>query len=178
MSGGFETVFATAIAGIGFLASPGGQDYQSQMYDDILNVYQTPEEAFTRAVSEEKSEFVAAFVREVLRFYPPLHFLPPRQTFKDFEYHGSTIPKGLMVFMNAQAINHGVYAVRAGPIRLANSFKILQLMVQTPTSSDHRDGLKTPLDPKCRPRITFHSAPVLGRALPSTFPIEYCTRYS
>lgn len=107
MSGGFETIFATAIAGIGFLASPDGQKVQHKMYEDIIEIYGTPEKAFQRAVSEERSQHVASFVREVLRFYPPLHLLPPRQTFKSFQYKNSFIPKGLLVFMNAQAINHG-----------------------------------------------------------------------
>lgn len=113
MSGGFETVFATAIIGIGFLASPGGQPIQLSAFADIKNSYKTPQEAFERSVLEEKSKYVAAFVREVLRFYPPLHLLPPRQTYREFDYHGSKIPKGVLVYMNAQAINHD--KVKYGP---------------------------------------------------------------
>lgn len=108
MSGGFETVFATAIIGIGLLASPAGQAIQRSAYADIISYYGTPQEAFSRAVSEEKSPYIVAFVKEVLRFYPPLHLLPPRQTYQDFDYHGSKIPKGVLVYMNAQAINHGM----------------------------------------------------------------------
>ncbi|KUJ16402.1 cytochrome P450 [Mollisia scopiformis] len=106
MSGGFETVFATAIIGIAFLASPAGEAAQKSAHADITSNYSTPQEAFERAALEEKSPYIAAFVREVLRFYPPLHLLPPRQTYQEFEYHGSKIPKGVLVYMNAQAINH------------------------------------------------------------------------
>lgn len=107
MSGGFETVYSTAIVGIGMLASPEGQIMQHQAYNDIMKSYKTVEEAFEKGVTEERSEYVRAFVREVLRFYPPLKLLPPRQTYRDFTYNGSKIPKGILVYMNAQAINRG-----------------------------------------------------------------------
>lgn len=107
VSGGFETTFASAIAGIGLLASPEGQNIQQHAYDDIMSVYTTPEEAYRLSVSEEKSKYVAAFVKEVLRHYPPLHLMVPRQVYRDFEYNGSRIPKGVMILANAQAINHG-----------------------------------------------------------------------
>jgi phenylacetate 2-hydroxylase len=107
MSGGFETVFATAIIGIGLLASAEGQSIQQRGYDDIMSVYGSVEDAFQQSISEEKSTYVTAFAREVLRFYPPLHLLPARQTYQEFEYNGATIPKGVLVYMNAQAINHG-----------------------------------------------------------------------
>jgi len=107
MSGGFETVFASAIIGIGVLASPEGQAIQQRAYDNIMSVYPSVEEAFEHAISEDKSNYIVAFVREVLRFYPPLHLLPPRQTYQEFNYNRCTIPKGVLVYMNAQAINHG-----------------------------------------------------------------------
>ncbi|TID25936.1 Phenylacetate 2-hydroxylase [Venturia nashicola] len=106
VSGGFETTFASAIAGIGLLASPEGQSIQKRAYDDIMSVYAKPEEAYRQSVCEEKSEYVAAFVKEVLRHYPPLHLMVPRQVYRDFEYRGAHIPKGVMILTNAQAINH------------------------------------------------------------------------
>lgn len=107
MSGGFETVLATAIAGIAYLASPEGQAAQVTAYKDIIDGYGSVEAAFQQAVTDEKSPYVAAFVRETLRYYPPLHILPPRQTYQDFEWNGVKIPKGVMVLTNAQAVNHG-----------------------------------------------------------------------
>ncbi|EXJ83385.1 hypothetical protein A1O1_07007 [Capronia coronata CBS 617.96] len=105
MSGGFETVFSTSIITIGMLSTPAGQLMQQKAYDDIMSVYQTPEEAFEQCLSEEKSSYIAALVKEALRFYPPLKLLPARQTYKEFVYNGSVIPKGVLIYVNAQAAN-------------------------------------------------------------------------
>ncbi|TPX09751.1 uncharacterized protein E0L32_009090 [Thyridium curvatum] len=105
MSGGFETIFSTAIIAIGVLASPAGQAIQQQAYDDIMSVYDTPEDAFERCLTEERSPYIMALVKESLRFFPPLKLLPARQTYKEFEYNGATIPKGVLVYINAQAAN-------------------------------------------------------------------------
>jgi phenylacetate 2-hydroxylase len=107
MSGGFETIFSTAIIAIGILSTSEGQSMQQRAYEDILSVYDTPEEAFELCVTEEKCAYVTALVKEALRFYPPLKLLPARQTYKDFVYQGAVIPKGVLVYMNAQAINRG-----------------------------------------------------------------------
>ncbi|OKL55956.1 hypothetical protein UA08_08651 [Talaromyces atroroseus] len=107
MSGGFETVFATAIAGLAFLASPEGQVVQQKAYQDIVESYGSVEAAFEKAVDEERSKYTAAFVKETLRHYPPLHLLPPRQTYQDFAWkNGIKVPKGLMILINCQAANH------------------------------------------------------------------------
>jgi phenylacetate 2-hydroxylase len=107
MSGGFETLFSTAIITIGFLSSPDGQSVQQKAYDDILRVYDSIEEAFELSITEERSVYVSALVKEALRFYPPLKLLPARQTYKDFVYQGSHIPKGVIIYVNAQAVNRG-----------------------------------------------------------------------
>lgn len=106
MSGGFETILATAIAGIAYLASPEGQATQEKAYLEMIGISGNVEAAFQQAVETESSPYVAAFVRETLRHYPPLHILPPRQTYQGFEWHGARIPKGVMVLVNAQAANH------------------------------------------------------------------------
>ncbi|GKZ30915.1 hypothetical protein AbraIFM66950_010652 [Aspergillus brasiliensis] len=105
MSGGFETVFSTAIIAIGILSTRQGQLMQDKAYDDILSAYNSPEEAFELCVSEEKCAYVSSIVKESLRFYPPLKLLPARQTFKDFTYQGAVIPKGVLIYLNAQAAN-------------------------------------------------------------------------
>lgn len=107
MSGGFETLYATTVATIGFLSSAEGQVVQEKAYKDLVANYTSVVEAFQHAVDEEKSPYVIALVREALRFYPPLKLLPPRQTFKEFEYQGARIPKGILIYVNAQAINRG-----------------------------------------------------------------------
>ncbi|KAL1859421.1 hypothetical protein Plec18170_002537 [Paecilomyces lecythidis] len=119
MSGGFETIFSTAIITIGFLSSVEGQAIQKKAYDDILSIYGTPENAFEACITEEKCIYVSALVKEALRFYPPLKLLPARQTYKDFVYQGSHIPKGVLIYVNAQAANRdtNVYGPDAGQFK-------------------------------------------------------------
>ncbi|KAL4791874.1 cytochrome P450 [Aspergillus venezuelensis] len=105
MSGGFETIFSTAIITVGILSTPEGQDIQRKAYEDIMALYDTPEEAFERCLLEEKSPYIMGLVKEALRFYPPLKLLPARQVYKGFEYQGAVVPKGLLVYINAQAAN-------------------------------------------------------------------------
>ncbi|OQV03852.1 hypothetical protein CLAIMM_08840 [Cladophialophora immunda] len=105
ISGGFETIFSTAIITIGVLATNAGQKIQERAYKDILDAYATPEEAFEQAVDEEKCPYISGLVKEALRFYPPLKLLPARQTYKQFVYHGVTVPDGVLLYVNAQAVN-------------------------------------------------------------------------
>jgi phenylacetate 2-hydroxylase len=107
MSGGFETLYSTAIITIGMLSTPEGQQIQKRAYEDIMSHYDTPEEAFENCLTEEKSKYIIGLVKEALRFYPPLKLLPARQTYKDFVYQGSTIPKGVLIYLNTQAVNRG-----------------------------------------------------------------------
>ncbi|KAL3489963.1 cytochrome P450 [Aspergillus germanicus] len=105
MSGGFETIFSTAIITVGILSSAEGQEIQRKAYDDIMSIYDTPEQAFKLCLVEEKCHYIMGLVKEALRFYPPLKLLPARQVYKEFEYQGAQIPKGLLVYINAQAAN-------------------------------------------------------------------------
>lgn len=107
MSGGFETLFSTAIITIGMLASSEGQSMQQKAYEDIMGVYESPEEAFDLCATKEKSPYIVALVKEALRFYPPLKLLPARQVYKDFIWQGAKIPKGVLFYVNAQAANRG-----------------------------------------------------------------------
>lgn len=107
MSGGFETIFSTAIIATGVLASPQGRIIQEKAYKDIMDVYNRPEQAFELCITEEKSTYVVALVKESLRCYPPHKLLPARQVYKDFIYKGAMIPKGLLVYINTQAVNFG-----------------------------------------------------------------------
>ncbi|TVY48400.1 Phenylacetate 2-hydroxylase [Lachnellula occidentalis] len=109
MSGGFETIYSTAIITIGMLSTLQGQSMQQEAYEDIMKVYDTPADAFNLCLTEEKSPYVMGLVKEALRFFPPLKLLPARQTFTEFVYQGATIPKGVLVYMNTQAINRGMF---------------------------------------------------------------------
>ncbi|KAK6214286.1 hypothetical protein LQW54_004512 [Pestalotiopsis sp. IQ-011] len=105
MSGGFETVFSTAIIATGVLATVQGQTIQQKAYEDILSVYDSPEDAFERCITDEKSSYVAAMVKETLRCYPPHKILPARQVYQDFEFGGFTVPKGVLIYVNNQAVH-------------------------------------------------------------------------
>jgi phenylacetate 2-hydroxylase len=113
VSGGFETLATTSLAGLGYLASEEGLEMQEKAYKAIMDVYKTPEDAWEKAISEETVPYVVALVREMLRHYAALPILPPRQTMSSFNWRGTMVPKGLSVYMNAQAINHDPLAYGA-----------------------------------------------------------------
>ncbi|KAH8650482.1 cytochrome P450 [Ilyonectria robusta] len=119
MSGGFETVYSTLIITIGILSTEAGQLIQEKAYQDIMNAYDSPQMAFEQCLLEEKSTYVVALVKEALRFYPPLKILPARQVYKAFSYEGANIPKGLLVYINTQAVNFdkGTYGPDADQFR-------------------------------------------------------------
>ncbi|EMR68162.1 putative cytochrome p450 protein [Eutypa lata UCREL1] len=106
VSGGFETIATTMLAGLGWLASPEGQNVQQKVYDDLLNTYSDVETAWESVLVEEKSEYTVALYKEMLRYFAAMQLPPPRQTMKEFQWNGITIPKGVSVYMNVQAINH------------------------------------------------------------------------
>ncbi|KAL1640009.1 hypothetical protein SLS58_007435 [Diplodia intermedia] len=107
VSGGFETLATTGIAGLGFLSSDEGQEVQRKAYDAIMEAYGGDVgEAWEGCLREEKVGYVVALVREMLRYYCAIQLLPPRQTFREMEYEGVRIPKGVAVYVNAQAVNH------------------------------------------------------------------------
>ncbi|EXJ91444.1 hypothetical protein A1O1_04556 [Capronia coronata CBS 617.96] len=106
VSGGFETVAATGLAGFGYLSSPEGQETQEKAFKAIMEVYPDPEQAWEACLKEEQVQYVVALVREMLRYYPAIPLLPPRQTCKEFEWQGVKIPSNVALYQNAQAINH------------------------------------------------------------------------
>lgn len=106
VSGGFETLATSTLACISMLSTKEGQLIQEKAYQDILAHHGSAEAAWDECLFEEKSPYVVALAREGLRYYCPIPFLPPRQTFRDFNYHGVQIPQGLTVHVNAQSVNH------------------------------------------------------------------------
>lgn len=123
VSGGFETLATTGIAGLGFMSTDEGQHVQQKAYDAIMSVYASAEEAWEKCLVEENVEYVVALVREMLRYYCAIQLLPLRQTFKEMEYNGVRIPKGVTVYMNAQAINHGQCSERNGQDEITDGQK-------------------------------------------------------
>ncbi|KAJ9645600.1 hypothetical protein H2204_001181 [Knufia peltigerae] len=110
VSGGFETLSTTGLAGLGYLSSSQGQDIQARAFKGIMEVYSSPEQAWSDCLQEERVPYIVALVREMLRYYAAIQLLPPRQTCKDFEWNGVKIPSKVAVYQNAQAINHDTMA--------------------------------------------------------------------
>ncbi|KAH8802434.1 phenylacetate 2-hydroxylase [Xylogone sp. PMI_703] len=106
ISGGFETVATTSTAGMAALITPSGEEIQEKAYEDLLSVYGTAEDAWEQCVTDERSPYLVALVREMLRYFAAVPLLPPRQTERKFSWNGVEVPKGVSVFLNAQAINH------------------------------------------------------------------------
>lgn len=106
VSGGFETVATTGLACLGLLATPEGQAIQDRAYKDLMSCHDSIQDVWETSIAEEKSPYVVALVREMLRYFAAIQFLPPRQTMKEFTWQGVRIPKGVTVIQNAQAINH------------------------------------------------------------------------
>lgn len=107
MSGGFETISSTVIITLGALSTPWGQEIQNKAYTDMIGAYGSHEKAFEQCLLEEKSQYVSGLVKEALRFYPPHKILPARQVHIDFTYAGATIPQGMLIYINNQAVNFG-----------------------------------------------------------------------
>ncbi|KAG9768428.1 cytochrome P450, partial [Aureobasidium melanogenum] len=106
VSGGFETLSTTGLAGLGYLSSSQGQHIQAKAFKAIMEVYSSPEEAWSDCLQEERVPYIVALVREMLRYYAAIQLLPPRQTCKEFEWNGVRIPTKVAVYQNAQAVNH------------------------------------------------------------------------
>lgn len=180
VSGGFETLATTGIAGLGFLSTDDGQAVQQKAYESIMDAYDgNVEEAWEKCLLEERAEYVVALVREMLRYYCAIQLLPPRQTFKEMEYQGVRIPKGVTVYMNAQAINHGKQIGSrggGGSILTVEQTKLLtdQMLIYSARSA----GWTLTTNSKSQLHTTIHTAPGPEHALPSLSRTESCMRRS
>jgi phenylacetate 2-hydroxylase len=92
---------------VGWLSSPVGREYQSELYAAILAAYDGDrDKAWDMAFKEEKVPLIVSFYKETLRFFTTTPFATPRTTVADIKYRGTVIPKGITMIMNAQAGNH------------------------------------------------------------------------
>lgn len=98
VSAGLDTVPGNLVMGIAYLASEDGQRIQQKAYDEIMTVYPNGD-AWEKCLVEEKVPYVSALVRETLRFWTVIPICLPRESTKDIEYNGATIPAGTTFFM-------------------------------------------------------------------------------
>ncbi|KAI9747672.1 MAG: Non-histone chromosomal protein 6 [Chaenotheca gracillima] len=105
VSAGLDTVPGNLIMAIAYLSSAHGQEIQKIAYDEIMKVYPNGD-AWERCLTEEKVDYITAFVKEVLRFWTVIPICLPRVSVKDIQYNGANIPAGTTFYMNAWAADY------------------------------------------------------------------------
>lgn len=98
VSAGLDTVPGNLIMGIAYLASEDGQRIQKKAYEEIMEVYPDGD-AWEKCLVEEKVPYVTALVKEILRFWTVIPICLPRESTKDIQWNGATIPAGTTFFM-------------------------------------------------------------------------------
>lgn len=98
VSAGLDTVPGNLIMGIAYLASEDGQRIQKKAYEEIMKVYPDGN-AWEKCLVEENVPYVTALVKETLRFWTVIPICLPRESTKDIEWNGATIPAGTTFFM-------------------------------------------------------------------------------
>ncbi|KAL2011833.1 hypothetical protein VTN00DRAFT_4551 [Thermoascus crustaceus] len=66
------------------------------------------EQPLCDAQDAQECAYIAALVKECLRYYTVLRLALPRASIKDVSYEGTVIPKGTIFFLNAWACNMGL----------------------------------------------------------------------
>lgn len=104
LSAGFETVGATVTWSLGLLAAH--PEIQDRAYREISKIYgdDTP---LCDPQEDMKCEYVAALVKECLRYFCVVRMNLPRSTIKEVEYDGKIIPSGTLMLCNNMACNFG-----------------------------------------------------------------------
>ncbi len=98
VAAGLDTLPGNINMTIAYLSSSHGQDIQQRAYDEIMKAYPDGD-AWEMCLQEEKSAYMQAFVKEVLRFWSTLNMSFSRQSIKSIEYNGAVIPEGTPFFM-------------------------------------------------------------------------------
>jgi phenylacetate 2-hydroxylase len=102
-----DSTASSVYMAIGWLSTPTGQEFQSELYDAISAAYSGDrDKAWEMAFREESVELLVSLYKETLRFWTITPYSLPRTTVKDISYHNTVIPKGTTLIMNAQQANH------------------------------------------------------------------------
>lgn len=141
LSAGFETVGATVAWSLGFFSAH--PEVQEKAYREISKMY-GDEQPLCDPREDMKCEYVAALVKECLRYFCVVRMNLPRSTIKEVDYEGKTIPTDTLMLCNNMACNFGMSLINSlCHVSLAD-FQTLSCGL-TPMSSDPRDGLSTPM---------------------------------
>ncbi len=86
----------------GLLLTAGHETTVNLITNGMLTLLRHPE-VLDRLRRGDEPDLVARVVEELLRYEPPVHFLPNRNTLDDIEVAGTTIPKGSLVWLGLAA---------------------------------------------------------------------------
>jgi len=89
---GHETTSTALSFGISLLAKH--QDIQEKMRKEIIEILGNEKPNFENI---KKVNYVTYFIKETMRHFPPVEFIPPKLTTKDVELEGYHIPKDTLV---------------------------------------------------------------------------------
>ncbi|KAI9928499.1 hypothetical protein ASPWEDRAFT_103177 [Aspergillus wentii DTO 134E9] len=102
LSGGLDTVTTLVAWSICLLSRR--PDIQNKAARAIQEIYGKGQ-PMCDAGDDQKCAYVAALVKECLRFYTVLRLALPRTSIRDISYNGIVIPKGTVFFLNSWACN-------------------------------------------------------------------------
>ncbi|KAJ5714275.1 uncharacterized protein N7483_011456 [Penicillium malachiteum] len=102
LSGGLDTVTTLVAWSIGLLSQR--PDVQDKAAKAIAEMY-GQDEPMCSSDDDQKCAYVAALVRECLRYFTVLRLALPRTSIRDITYQGIVILKGTVFFLNAWACN-------------------------------------------------------------------------
>jgi len=105
VAAGLDTLPGNINMTIAYMGSSHGQEIQKKAYEEITKVYPDGN-AWDMVLQEEAVPYMTAFVKEALRFWSNVPLSFPRQSVRDIEYQGATIPSGTTFILNAWAANH------------------------------------------------------------------------
>lgn len=106
LSGGLDTITTQVAWFIAYLSQH--PEVQEKALTEIRKLFPA-DQPMCDAEDDQKCPYIAALVRESLRYYTVLRLALPRASVRDVVYNGVTIPKGTVVFLNAWACNMGQY---------------------------------------------------------------------
>ncbi|KAF1810394.1 cytochrome P450 [Eremomyces bilateralis CBS 781.70] len=104
LSGGLDTITTLVQWSIALLAQR--PEVQDKAHEAIRQMFPGDEIGIMCDVEDDqKCEYVAALVKECLRYYTVLRLVLPRASIRDISYEGKLIPAGTTIFLNAWACN-------------------------------------------------------------------------
>lgn len=146
LSAGFETVGATVAWSLGFFASH--PEIQDRAYREVSKMY-GDENPLCEPQEDMKCEYVAALVKECLRYFCVVRMNLPRSSIKEVEHDGKIIPSGTLMLCNNMACNFGKLLPNTY-LNMALTNSQIPNYGPTPMPSDQKDGLST-LTPRYSP---------------------------